>query len=122
MSKKDKTPYEVAAYADEDATVVLTVRARRSDLHFNGLSAVSVASNQIVSAEVIHPLQVGDRVRHIEALGCGTRLIRATTVIEGRLFVGFRSFSGLEDKFDASDPKYSCLCFAPAEQYERVEE
>ncbi len=124
MSKKDRTPYEVTAYADEDATVVLTVRARRSDLHFNGLSAVSVASNQIVSAEVIRPLRVGDRIAHKERpeMSRESRLVRGTIVIDGVLFVGFCSFRASEDRFDPTNLEHARLVFAPADLYERVEE
>lgn len=127
MSKKDKTPYEVAAYADEDATVVLTVRARRSDLHFNGLSAVSVASNQIVSAEVIRTLRVGDTVRWKNTQRPYRRVL-AVTEIGGHKYIGFVPFNvdghGHEgENFTPGDTSMKgCLTFAPAALYERVEE
>lgn len=124
MSKKNKTPYGVIEAARQDDEIVFAVRARRSDLHFNGFYAVSAAANQIVSAEVISPLQVGDRIAHRGRVNGDnrTRLIRATTEIDGVLFVGFCPFGRSEDVFDPTDKDNSSLCFAPAEQYERVEE
>jgi hypothetical protein len=124
VSKKDKTPYKVIEDARQDDEIVFTVRARRSDLHFNSFYAVSAAANQIVSAEVIRPLQVGDTVRHKERVSGNnrTRLIRATTEIDGVLFAGFRSFNTREDVFDPADEGNNYLVFAPASEYERVEE
>lgn len=125
MSKKDKTPYAVVASAYGDDTVEFTVRARRSDLRFDSLSAVTVASNQIVSAEVIRPLQVGDKVRNKERASRmhKTRTVRMVIEHEGVPVIGFCSFKTEEDEFDPLDEHSDCsLIFAPAENYERVEE
>lgn len=123
MSKKDKTPYEVIEAARQDDEIVFTVRCKRERVYITS-SGLGVSGGFVTSAEVIRPLQVGDRIAHKERVSGNnrTRLIRATTEIDGVLFVGFCSFIGSEDVFDPTDKGNSTLYFAPASEYERVEE
>lgn len=127
MSKKDKTPLETVKGAEPDDEIVFAVRCKRSKISITSDRLLYCGAENIVSAEVIRPLQVGDKVRHKEAPrdNYKARTVRVAMELEGRRVIGFVPFSNINDdaetRFGLGDTGAD-LKLNWADLYERVEE